>query len=124
MNRAWIELDEAALEHNIRRYQRLLPAGCEIMGVVKADAYGHGAKAVARSLEKWGIRHFATATLDEAVKLREYGVKGEILILGYTDPGSFHLLWKWDLTQTATCPAHAGALEQYGSLSPRSADRR
>ncbi len=116
MNRAWIELDEAALEHNIRRYQRLLPAGCEIMGVVKADAYGHGAKAVARSLEKWGIRHFATATLDEAVKLREYGVKGEILILGYTDPGSFHLLWKWDLTQTATCPAHAGALEQYGRL--------
>ena len=58
-------MDEAALEHNIRRYQRLLPAGCEIMGVVKADAYGHGAKAVARSLEKWGIRHFATAALDE-----------------------------------------------------------
>ena len=73
MNRAWIELDEAALEHNIRRYQRLLPAGCEIMGVVKADAYGHGAKAVARSLEKWGIRHFATATLDEAVKLLAEG---------------------------------------------------
>ena len=42
MNRTWIELDREALAHNIRRYQSLLPAGCRIMGVVKADAYGHG----------------------------------------------------------------------------------
>ena len=115
MNRAWIELDEAALEHNIRRYQSLLPPGCEIMGVVKADAYGHGARAVALSLERWGVGHFATATLDEAVRLREYGVKGDILILGYSHPDSFHLLAEHRLTQTATCPAHAGALERYGA---------
>lgn len=115
MNRAWIELDEAALEHNIRRYQSLLPPGCEIMGVVKADAYGHGARAVAASLEKWGVRHFATATLDEAVRLREYGVRSDILILGYTHPDSFRLLAEHGLTQTATCPAHAKALERYGA---------
>ena len=114
MNRAWIELDEAALEHNIRRYRSLLPPGCEIMGVVKADAYGHGARAVAPSLEKWGVSHFATATLDEAVRLREYGVRGDILILGYSHPDSFPLLAENNLTQTATCPGHAAALERYG----------
>jgi len=114
MNRAWIELDKEALTHNIRRYQSLLPDGCEIMGVVKANAYGHGARAVASHLSSLGIRHLATATLDEAVHLREWGIPGEILILGYTDAGSFPLLAEHDLTQTATCAAHAAELEQYG----------
>ena len=78
MNRTWIELDREALAHNIRRYQSLLPAGCRIMGVVKADAYGHGARAVAAQLWELGIRHFATATLDEAVQLREAGIRTQI----------------------------------------------
>ena len=96
MNRAWIELNADALTHNIRRYQSLLPAGCQIMGVVKANAYGHGAKAVASQLSKLGIRHFATATLDEAVQLREWGIPGAILILGYSEPSTFHLLVEHD----------------------------
>ena len=113
MNRTWIELDREALAHNIRRYQSLLPAGCRIMGVVKADAYGHGARAVAAQLWELGIRHFATATLDEAVQLREAGIQGEILILGYSAPAYFHLLAEHGLTQTATCPDHAAQLEAY-----------
>ncbi len=114
MNRAWIELDPEALEHNVRRYQSLLPAGCRIMGVVKADAYGHGAEAVAPFLEGLGVDHFAAATLDEAVRLREYGVKSEILILGYSAPSSFPALAEYDLTQTATCREHAAQLARYG----------
>lgn len=114
MNRAWIELDKNALTHNIRRYQSLLPAGCQIMGVVKADAYGHGANIVASHLSTLGVRHFATATLDEAVCLRKAGIPGEILILGYSDPESFPLLAAYDLTQTATCPAHGAELEKFG----------
>ena len=113
MNRTWIELDREALAHNIRRYQSLLPAGCRIMGVVKADAYGHGARAVAAQLWELGIRHFATATLDEAVQLREAGIQGEILILGYSAPAYFRLLAEHGLTQTATCPDHAAQLETY-----------
>ena len=113
MNRTWIELDREALAHNIRRYQSLLPAGCRIMGVVKADAYGHGARAVAAQLWELGIRHFATATLDEAVQLREAGIQGEILILGYSAPAYFHLLAEHGPTQTATCPDHAAQLETY-----------
>ena len=114
MNRAWIELDKNALTHNIQHYQSLLPTGCRIMGVVKADAYGHGANIVASHLSTLGIRHFATATLDEAVRLRKAGIPGEILILGYSDPESFPLLAAYDLTQTATCPAHGAELEKYG----------
>lgn len=114
MNRAWIELDKNALTHNIRRYQSLLPTGCQIMGVVKADAYGHGANIVASHLSTLGIRHFATATLGEAVRLRKAGISGEILILGYSDPESFPLLAAYDLTQTATCPAHGAELEKFG----------
>ena len=106
-------MDREALAHNIRRYQSLLPAGCRIMGVVKADAYGHGARAVAAQLWELGIRHFATATLDEAVQLREAGIQGEILILGYSAPAYFHLLAEHGLTQTATCPDHAAQLETY-----------
>ena len=113
MNRTWIELDREALAHNIRRYQSLLPAGCRIMGVVKADAYGHGARAVAAQQWELGIRHFANATLDEAFQLREAGIKGEILILGYSAPAYFHLLAEHGLTQTATCPDHAAQLETY-----------
>ena len=82
MNRTWIELDREALAHNIRRYQSLLPAGCRIMGVVKADAYGHGGAGGGRPAVGAGIRHFATATLDEAVQLREAGIQG-----GDPDPG-------------------------------------
>lgn len=114
MNRAWIELDAEALAHNIRQYQAILPPGCRIMGVVKANAYGHGARAVAPFLENLGIDHFATATLDEAVQLREYGVKSDILILGYSAPSDFSALAEHNLTQTATCPEHAAQLERYG----------
>lgn len=114
MNRAWIELDKNALTHNIRRYESLLPEGCAVMGVVKANAYGHGAKAVATHLAELGIRHFATASLGEAIDLRKWGVPGEILILGYTDPNSFSQLHRYDLTQTVTCPAHGALLEDYG----------
>lgn len=119
MDRTWIELDKAALTHNIRRYQSLLPAGCQIMGVVKANAYGHGAGAVAAHLWELGIRHFATATLEEAVDLRRAGLGGEILILGYSAPAYFHLLAEHDLTQTATCPEHARQLADYGRSSGR-----
>jgi len=68
---------------------------------------------VAAQLWELGIRHFATATLDEAVQLREAGIQGEILILGYSAPAYFRLLAEHGLTQTATCPDHAAQLETY-----------
>ena len=113
MNRTWIELDREALAHNIRQYRNHLPAGCELMGVVKANAYGHGAVVFARELARLGVRRFAVAALEEAAELREGGIEGEILILGYTHPDGFPQLLEHDICQTATCPAHAAQLEAF-----------
>lgn len=84
------------------------------MAVVKADAYGHGAVKVAQTLEQEGCRHFAVATLEEGIALRAAGVKGEILILGYTMPRDAFLLKRYDLLQTVVDEAHGKALAAAG----------
>lgn len=113
-SRAWIELDMSALAHNVHRLRALLPEGCELMAVVKANAYGHGDLPVARALNRMGVNRFAVATLSEAVALRRGGVEGEILILGYTDPADAALLERHRLTQTAVDFPHALALNGAG----------
>ncbi len=112
--RAWIELDRAALVHNVAQLRALLPAGCRLMPAVKADAYGHGATLVARELNRLGVRAFCVASASEGVRLRKARVRGEILVLGYTHPMDFHLLRRHRLTQTAIDRAYAEALNRYG----------
>jgi len=70
------------------------------MAVVKAEAYGHGAFQVSTHLSQMGIRAFAVATIDEGIALRRYGVLGEILIFGYTNPERAKELHKYNLTQS------------------------
>ena len=84
--RAWIELNLKNLEHNVKAVKSILPRDCELMAVVKANAYGHGAVPIAFSLNAMGVNAFCVATITEAIQLRECGVIGEILILGYTHP--------------------------------------
>lgn len=98
--RVWAEIDLKNLEHNYFTLRAMLPAGCRFVGVVKADAYGHGAAPVALRLEKLGAEYLAVASLDEAIELREAGVKAPILILGYTDPAWAGELMGYHLTQT------------------------
>ncbi len=98
--RTWAEIDLAALEHNYRALRSNLEQGCGFVGVVKANAYGHGAVPVAKRLEELGAEYLAVACLAEAVELREAGVKAPILILGGT-PGEYAgELLRWGLTQT------------------------
>lgn len=85
-SRTWIELDLDALRHNVRTIQSLLQPCTDLIAVVKSDAYGHKAAIVAPCLQDMGVTKFAVASLDEAIELREAGIKGEVLILGYTDP--------------------------------------
>jgi serine/alanine racemase len=113
MGRAWIELDMNNLHHNINVLRGFLPDGCQLMPVLKADAYGHGAVEIAKELNTNGIRTFCVATVLEGVELRKHGVKGEILILGYTHPKQFCLLRKYRLTQTVIDNGYAKALESY-----------
>lgn len=69
------------LESNYRLIESKLPAGTGILGVVKADAYGHGAVEVSRRLEQLGIRYLGVATLDEGLELREHNIESPILVL-------------------------------------------
>lgn len=111
-DRAWAEIHFENLEHNVRALRRLLPAGCELMAVVKAECYGHGGYAIPVYLNQMGVRAFAAATIDEGIRLRKYGVRGEILILGYTSIWRAKELKKYDLTQTLIDFDYADALNR------------
>jgi alanine racemase len=72
----------AALAHNLSRIKRYLSPGCEVMAIVKANAYGHGAIETAQSLSRQGIGQFAVASLDEGIALRQAGLSASIVVLG------------------------------------------
>lgn len=103
--RTWAEVSLENIEHNYRAIRARLPKGCRFLGIVKADAYGHGAVEVAKRLEKCGADYLAIACLDEALELRRSGVKMPILILGHTPPEYVKELLDNDLTQTVSCEA-------------------
>ncbi len=80
--RAWIEVKGNAIEANVRQLRKKLSKNCQFMAVVKADGYGHDAKVVSDYAIKGGASQFGVATLNEGIKLRSFGVKKPILILG------------------------------------------
>ncbi len=109
-DRSWVELNYDNLEHNVESLKNALPTECELMAVVKADAYGHGAYEVATHINRIGVRAFAVATIDEGIELRSAGIIGEILILGYTNPARANDLYKYHLMQTVFSPEYADTL--------------
>ena len=99
----WAEVCLANIRHNYRAIRAALPEGCRFLGVVKANAYGHGALAVSRLLEEEGADYLAVSCLDEAMELRDGGIRMPILILGHTPVEYTFLLTDNDITQTVTC---------------------
>jgi len=81
LHRAWIEIDHAALRHNLEVLRRVAGPERQVIGVVKANAYGHGAVEVSRTLQAEGVELLAVATIDEGVALRRAGVTAPILVL-------------------------------------------
>ncbi len=80
--RAWIEVKGKAIETNVRQLRSKLSKNCQFMAVVKADGYGHDAKLVSEYAIKGGASQLGVATLNEGIKLRSFGVKKPIIILG------------------------------------------
>lgn len=99
-DRAWIELDLDNLRHNVTELRRAMQPGCELMAVMKAESYGHGMYETAVCVSRMGVNAFAAASVEEGIRLRRFGISGEILILGYTDPERVGELRRYDLTQT------------------------
>ncbi|MBS5214977.1 MAG: serine racemase VanT catalytic subunit [Clostridiales bacterium] len=110
--RTWAELDLNALQQNVSKIKKILPDSCQIMAVVKANAYGHGDVLISSHLNQMGIYSFAVATLEEAIHLRKFGIEGSILILGYTPSLYAPELMQYDLTQTVADFSHAQELAE------------
>ena len=105
--RTWAEISLENLRHNYEAIRKSLPAGCRFLGVVKADAYGHGALPVSRLLQEAGADYLAVSCLDEALELRQGGITMPILILGHTPYAYTGTLIEENITQTVTCLAKA-----------------
>jgi alanine racemase len=106
--RAWVEIDLTALSHNVQQLRRLLSPHTQLMAVVKADAYGHGAVTVAQTVLQSGASWLGVATVPEGIQLREAGIKAPILILGATHtPEQIHAIAHWKLQPTICSPKQA-----------------
>ena len=105
--RTWAEISLPNIRHNYEAIRASLPAGCRFLGVVKADAYGHGAVAVSKLLQEAGADYLAVSCLDEALELRENGITMPILILGHTPPEYTETLIDRSITQTVSALAKA-----------------
>lgn len=112
--RSWVEVDLRQIENNYLLYKKALAKDANIMAVIKADAYGHGDAMVARTLSSLGVKLFAVSNIDEAVGLRNAGINGEILILGYSSPMYANTLHYLDLTQAIVSEEYALALAKSG----------
>ena len=121
--RNYAAVDLLQIERNLCLYRSALPQGYRITAVVKANAYGHGDIQVARRLALCGVESFAVATLEEAVRLRQSGITGEILVLGYTSPELMPWAVEYGITQTlvdsfyaerlTSLPFHRDIIVQY-----------
>ena len=112
--RSWTEIAFSSLKKNYNIYRDFQPSYKHIMAVVKADAYGHGDRVVAKYLSDNGVRHFAVSNINEAIHIREAGIEGQILILGYTPIERAEELVRYDITQTLLSEDYTERLASQG----------
>ncbi|HCG36279.1 MAG TPA: alanine racemase, partial [Clostridiales bacterium] len=100
LKRTWAQIDLDAIRNNYKAIAQSLSYGCRAMAIVKADAYGHGAGFVSRTLRDAGVTWFGVSNLDEALQIRDEGISESILILAYTPPEHILQLAENNITQT------------------------
>ncbi|TVQ42145.1 MAG: alanine racemase [Gloeocapsa sp. DLM2.Bin57] len=106
--RAWVEIDHNALRHNVKAIKGILQPKTQLMAVIKADAYGHGAVNVAPTLLEAGCTSVAVATVTEGIQLRKSGVNTPMIILGATPtPAEVKAIALWGLEPTLSSPEQA-----------------
>ena len=93
----WAEIDLDALTSNYEEIRRIVGPNVKILGVVKADAYGHGSLECAQTLCDAGVDMLAVAFIDEAIALRQGGITEQILLLGFTAKEHIPDLIRWDV---------------------------
>ena len=114
--RAWIEIDLDAMVHNVKEVEKLV-GNTKIMGIVKANAYGHGMELSAKALQKAGVDFFGVACMNEAIALRQSGIEQDILILGFTPLEQVPYLDQYNLIQTVVSLEYAQDLNAYAKTN-------
>lgn len=109
----WAEINLDALRHNYQEVRRIVGPAVKILGVVKADAYGHGSLECAQTLVDAGADMLAVAFLDEAIALRQGGITSEILLLGFTPKSLIPELIKWQVIPGVYQLDFAAAISEY-----------
>ncbi|MDD4413729.1 MAG: alanine racemase [Oscillospiraceae bacterium] len=112
LKRTWAQINLDAIENNFRVITKSLSPGCQAMAIVKADAYGHGAGYVSRTLRDAGATWFGVSNLDEALQIRNEGIDQSILILAYTPPAQALRLAANRITQTVFTSEYAQQLSR------------
>lgn len=112
LKRTWAEIDLDALSENFRQIRSKVTPGCKMMGIVKADGYGHGAVEVAKVLREGGAEWFGVSNLEEAIQLRQFGITEPILILSYTPVEEAGRLHAFSLTQTIVTAEYGRRLNE------------
>ena len=106
----WAEINLSNLDYNIKNIKAKAGEGRELIGVIKADAYGHGSVMCADVLRQNGVKTFAIATLQEAITLREAGAKEEIIMLGLTPDMYADVIVDYDITPVVCDSINAKAI--------------
>lgn len=107
LKRTWAEIDLDNLAYNYKKIREHIGKDVKFLGVVKADAYGHGAVQVSKHLQELGADYLAVSSIDEAMELRINGITMPILILGHTPREQVGRLICFNITQAVTCEAKA-----------------
>lgn len=109
--RLWAEIDLDAVRHNVALLRSRLRAGCDVVAVVKADGYGHGAVQIARAVTAAGVHTLAVANAEEGAELREAGIQSRILVVGPSLPRDVDALLQHRLEPSVADPELAAALQ-------------
>ncbi|MBN2645450.1 MAG: alanine racemase [Desulfuromonadaceae bacterium] len=117
-----VEIDLAALRHNYALLRQQLPASVGVLAVVKADAYGHGAIAVARTLQQSGADLFGVAIAEEGLELRRAGVTRPVLMLGGAWPGQEEIVLENDFQTSVFDVEQLQRLQQAAERADRFCD--
>lgn len=112
LKRTWAEINLDAIEYNYKKIRGHIGKNVKFLGVVKADAYGHGAVMVSKKLASLGADYLAVSSIDEAMELRFNGITMPILVLGHTPKEQVDRLICFNITQAVTCEAKA---EEYNA---------
>ncbi len=118
---AWVEVDLDAIEHNACVIRKTIPRSVDLMAVIKADAYGHGAVMIIPTLEASGVSIVGVAAIDEAIQIRQAGLEIPILVIGAVPDWAVQMAIEQDIQLTVFAPNHLDSLKKVYELTQKPA---